>query len=284
MSRSLRRGLALCALLVASVVPGEGVASASEETDAIFQRGVVALKEGRAGEAIGQFEALADHGVVDAAASFNRGLAYAMRVREHAEASGDLGQAACAFEEARELAPDDAIEREATRAVDAVRSEVARRRLRVGEPANVEKRGSLGRTVMLATSEDAWAAIAWSASVLFAISLFVRSMTNGRRLRVASTISSLISGLALIVCASLATGARMARNEARAGVIVTSSARLSDERGVALVNADPLPEGARIEVDLAHAPNAKPGLVFIRWGDANGYIVEAAARLLARVE
>ena len=47
--------------------------------------------------------------VVDAAASYDRGLAYAMRVRIGAEVPGDLGRAAQGFEEARELSREDRV-------------------------------------------------------------------------------------------------------------------------------------------------------------------------------
>ncbi|MDF2694931.1 MAG: hypothetical protein K0S65_3314, partial [Labilithrix sp.] len=71
-----------------------------EETDpaALFRGANEALAAGRPGEAIAKFEALADRGVVDAVVSFDRGLAYAARVRAGGEQPGDLGRAAHGFE------------------------------------------------------------------------------------------------------------------------------------------------------------------------------------------
>ena len=55
---------------------------------ALFATASKALHEGRAGDAIGAFETLADGGVVDAVASYDRGLAYALRVRIGARCRG----------------------------------------------------------------------------------------------------------------------------------------------------------------------------------------------------
>ncbi len=79
---------------------------ADDGAAALFESATKALHEGRAGDAIGAFETLADEGVVDAVASYDRGLAYAMRVRIGAEVPGDLGRAAQGFEEARDLSRD----------------------------------------------------------------------------------------------------------------------------------------------------------------------------------
>src|SRR5580658_2381757 len=73
-------------------------AHADDETRPLFADAVKALHEGRAGDAIDGLEALADRGVVDPVLSFDRGLAYAMRVRIGAEVPGDLGRAAHGFE------------------------------------------------------------------------------------------------------------------------------------------------------------------------------------------
>ena len=98
-----------------------------DESASLFALGIKALHDGRAGDAINAFEAFADQGGVDATASYDRGLAYAMRVHIGAEKPGDLGRAAQGFEEARGLSHDRRAVDDASRALDAVRSEVARR-------------------------------------------------------------------------------------------------------------------------------------------------------------
>src|SRR5579864_4158247 len=60
-------------------------APTSDDPNALFGAATAALGEGRATEAIADLEALADRGVVDPVASYDRGLAYAMRVRIGAE-------------------------------------------------------------------------------------------------------------------------------------------------------------------------------------------------------
>ena len=63
---------------------------------------------GEFGKAIDDLEHLADRGFVHPDASYDRGVAYVMRVRGGAERPGDLGRAAAGFEEALLLRPHDA--------------------------------------------------------------------------------------------------------------------------------------------------------------------------------
>jgi hypothetical protein len=83
------------AFLVALVALVSWAASARAEDDpaTYFTQATQALKEGRAGDAIASLEALADRGVVDPVASYDRGLAYAMRVRIGAEVPGSRRRA-----------------------------------------------------------------------------------------------------------------------------------------------------------------------------------------------
>ena len=77
--------------------------SSTTETETIFTAGLQALDDGRPGDAIADFEALGDRGVVDPVVSFNRALAYAARVRGGNALPGDLGRTALGLEEARAL-------------------------------------------------------------------------------------------------------------------------------------------------------------------------------------
>jgi tetratricopeptide (TPR) repeat protein len=79
-----------------------------------FDLGYEALEQGRYGDAVRVFEALADDGKTDAALSYNRGLAYAGKLSLVQTESGDFGQAIAAFEEARALSGSSAIRDSAT--------------------------------------------------------------------------------------------------------------------------------------------------------------------------
>src|SRR5260370_35775792 len=76
---------------------------AEEDSAGMFREGSKALREGRAGDAVAIFEALAYRGLVDAAASLDRGFAYAVRGRVQARRPGDPGRAAPAFADAPDL-------------------------------------------------------------------------------------------------------------------------------------------------------------------------------------
>jgi tetratricopeptide (TPR) repeat protein len=79
-----------------------------------FDLGYEALEQGRYGDAVRLFEALADEGKTDAALSYNRGLAYAGKLSLVQTESGDFGQAIAAFEEARALSDSSALRDSAT--------------------------------------------------------------------------------------------------------------------------------------------------------------------------
>ncbi len=249
----------------------------SSETDAMFAKGVEALEAGKPGEAIAQFEALADRGVVDANVSYDRGLAYAARVRIGAEQPGDLGRAAHGFEEARSLTEDKTLERDATAALGAIRNEVARRRLRSGTGTEVEPNPSVLELLVHLVSEDAWAAVAAVASLVAGISLFVRSEAKRRRLRIGATVTFAVSAPLCLVLALLAWHARDERLTVREGVVVNPNARPLDERGIVLPSANPLPAGARVRV-----LGVSPGSSEIQWGSLHAWIPSASVRPLAR--
>ncbi|MBV9949056.1 MAG: hypothetical protein JOZ69_19565 [Myxococcales bacterium] len=221
---------------------------AQDEPSALFSAGAKALREGRPVDAIASLEALADRGVVDAAASYDRGLAYAMRVRIGAEMPGDLGRAAHGFEEARDLARDSGLAADAAGALGAIRSEVARRRMRAGQPMEVDPGRSLARTVAGLLGENGWCAIAALASAALGIGFFVRWLAGGRRLKVAGGMAAGVAFPVLAVAVLMTLGARHDRANLREAVVVSPSARPSDERGFAAAGGVPLPEGARVEV------------------------------------
>ena len=254
-------------------------ARADDETAALFASGTAALKDGRPGDAIASLEALADRGVVDPVASYDRGLAYAMRARIGAETPGDLGRAAHGFEEAREISRDPRLVDDASRGLSVIRSEVARRRVRAGEPVEVDPGRSLARALAGLLAEDAWSAIAVAASAALAACLFVRGRTSARRARVAAGVGAGIAAPVLAMAVAMTLAARHDRTHLREAVIVVASARPIDERGITVPGATPLPEGARVEV-----VEARGGWSRVRFGTIEARLAASAVRELARAE
>jgi len=268
--------LRLCLLLVLPFVFGRA-AYADDESQTLFAGAAKAMHDGRAGDAIDGFEALADRGVVDPVASFDRGLAYASRVRIGAEVPGDLGRAVHGFEEARDLSRDSRLIEDASRAVVVLRSEVAKRRARSGEPTEVDPGRSLGRSVAGLLPEDTWAIMASVASAALALGLFVRWVSRVGRARVAGAITAGMAAPMLAIAVAMTLAARHDRENLREAVVVAVTARPSDERGIALSGATPLAEGARVEVI-----EVRGALSHVRFGRIDAWVPSATLREIAR--
>jgi hypothetical protein len=233
--------------------------AAAEDTDpkALFQAATDALAGDRPTLAIAKLEALGDRGVIDPVVSYDRGLAYAGRVRAGAEQPGDLGRAAHGFEEARELSHDSALVSDATTALAAVRAEVAKRRSRAGDPIELEHGVSLGRSIVKLLPENVWAILAALCSLALTVGIFVRARAQVRRLKVAGTTTCAIAGGLLFVLALVVQSARDIRLHVREAVVIAPATRLLDEKHVALLSVAPLPEGERVQLldegsDFAH--------------------------------
>jgi hypothetical protein len=278
-----RRWLVAAALAVLSLAASSAMAqpgdAPEESAGALFASATGALREGRAGDAVVAFEALADRGVVDAVASYDRGLAYAMRVRIGGEQPGDLGRAAHGFEEARDLSSDARLVDDATRALVVVRSEVARRRVRAGQPVEIDPSRSLARALSRLLPEDGWAALCAIASVVLGIGLFLRWLAASTRARVAGGVTAGVAVPVLAVGAMMAFAARHDRITLREAVVVAANARPTDERGIALAGAVPLPEGARVEVLAAQGASSR-----VRFGAMDAWVAPGALREIARRE
>jgi hypothetical protein len=214
----------------------------------LFQSATAALAAGRPNEAIAKLEALADRGVVDAVISFDRGIAYSERVRAGAEQPGDLGRAAHGFEETRELTHDPALASDATIALTAVRSEIARRRSRAGESIEIEHGFSLGRAIVELLPENVWAVLAALMAVILSVAVVVRRFVELPRAKVAATTSAAISGGMLVLLSILVWAARDARLNVREAIVIAPSARLLDARHLMMDGVAPLPEGARARI------------------------------------
>ena len=275
---------ASCALVVAIgtsllVCSGARAADSVDDTASLFASGVAALKDGRPSDAIASLEALADRGVVDSVASYDRGLAYAGRVRIGSEVPGDLGRAVHGFEEARELSHDPALAKDATQALAVLRSEVARRRVRAGEPVEVDPGRSLTTTVARVLREDAWSIISMGASIVLAAALFVRWLARARRVRVSGGVTAGVAAPVLVVSIAMTIAARHDRIHVREAVVVAANARPHNERGIAVAGATPLPEGARVEIVEASGPWTR-----VRFGAIDARVASSTLRSLARPE
>ncbi len=277
-----RRGFGAAGVVAVgvAVLVCQGIAradSAPDDTSALFADGLRALGESRPNDAIGDFEALGDRGVVDAAVSFDRGLAYAERARSEKPTAGDFGRAAHGFEEARSLTHDPALAKQATQALATIRAEVARRRALAGEPVDVDPGVPLGRAVVALVPEDTWAALAAFASMVLTLSLFVRWRATARRARLGTAISGYVSAPVLLLTALLALAARDERLHLREGVLTTPAARLSDDHHLTTPGAAALPEGARVTIDDAQA-----GWTRVRFGNQTGWLPSPSVRPIVR--
>ena len=269
--------------VVAVALAGLAIATptrADEKTDALFRDGVASLEAGRPAQAIANFEALADQGVVDPVASYDRGLAYAMRVRLDAEVGGDLGRAAHGFEEARALTDDPTVARDAKIALATLRTEVARRRAKAGEPIEVDPGVPVFRAASSLMSEDAWLALAVFASLVFAIGAFARAGSQARRVRVSGVVAASIAALVLASATTLGVLARRDRMHLREAVGVAPSARSCDDHGVAVLGAAALPEAARVELlgDLDGA------FTHVRFAKADTWVPTSTLREITKTE
>lgn len=243
----------------------------------LANKAVASLRAGHPAEAIADLESLADRGVVDANVSFDRGLAYAERIRAGGEQPGDLGLAIHGFEEARSLTRDSTMKADASRALTILRAEVGRRRASAGHPVDLEQTPRLRDAIVGALSEDVWCALALLLSVTLGAALFVRWLSAERRRQVAANVVVAIS-VPLGVGATLATyAARDIRLHRIEAVVVTAAARPSNDAGIALPDIEPLPEGARVQLLAENA-----GWDEIRWGSLDAWIPAAAIRAIAR--
>jgi hypothetical protein len=249
------------------------------DAQATFERGVKALAAGDPSTAIAELESLADRGVIDATASYDRGLAYAMRVREGGERAGDLGRAAHGFEEARALAADDGLRADATRALAAVRAEVARRRARAGDPVELEPSVSPWIDVVQALPEDVWASTTALGSLSFGVALALRWRSASRRVRAGGAIVAALAAVLFFVGAIATLTARRERHERSEAVVVVPQLRLADANGVVRQGGSALPEGATVRV-----VDRSGSLARVRWGAMDGWAPLSSIRSVARVE
>jgi hypothetical protein len=247
------------------------LASASALADEAdhFALGTTALREGRYQDAIDELEAYADRSATHPDASYNRGLAYLMRVKNGDEKPGDLGRAAAAFEETLELRRGDD---DARHALEVVQGEVARRRARRGEDSAMA-RPTLDRAVVRLASERTWGIAAIVASFLLAAGLLLRRRTQAS-VHLAGTLLAPAAAVAVLVLVPLYFGARHLRLGYKSGVVVVREAHFTDEEGTA-IGGDAIPEAAHLEIGERRGPRLEA-----RYGGREGWVAAEAVRIL----
>ena len=258
-------------LLLLVAVTLTGVAIAEDAPTDHFEKGMEALRQGRYQEAINRLEAYADRAPPHPDVSFNRGLAYIMRVRNGDEKPGDLGRAAAAFEETLLLRPDDPDARETLRRVH---GEVARRRAGKGLDSLLAK-PTLDRVVLGLASERSWGIAAIVSAFLLAIGIVLRQRREGP-VQLAGTLLLPASSIALLALLPLWLGARDLRLNSRPAVVVVREAREVDPTGKP-TGREAIPEAAKVELG-----ERKGRLVHFRYGAREGWIPLNTVRMLRR--
>jgi hypothetical protein len=255
--------------LVISTLVSVRTARAEDEQQTLFAKGAAALERGEFGAAIDAFEAFSDRGFVHPDASFDRGIAYVMRVKAHADQPGDLGRAAAAFEETLRMRPDD---READALLDQIRADVTRRRSRRAKDA-VDVRPTLDRMLVGLASPETWGMLALLSSILLAVALVLRKRPPGPA-HVAGSVLLPTACVGLLVFVPLTSFARELRRSTQPGVVVAPEIHLSGEDGRALPG-DAIPEAALVEVG-----ERRGATMHVRWGSIEGWVPAGTVRLL----
>ncbi len=238
--------LLVAPLTLAALISLAATAHATPQQEERFKGAVASLTAGKPEEAVLALEALRDDGIDDASVSFDLGLAYLSRARI-AESPGDLGRAVFSFEEAKSLTHSDVLHAECTRLAGEVRSVIAKRRARLGQPTDMEEAPPPSRAFSTILPEDNWAEATLACAALLFIGLVLRDRTSGR-VKVASSILAAGSGL-LIVIAGLATSQRRSdRLSLEEAIVVADEVRPTDEKHIVLADAPALAAGTRVRV------------------------------------
>jgi hypothetical protein len=268
--------------LIALVVPKSALcqirnAPHGDGIGPLFQEATRSLRRGAYEEAIDAFESLGDRGYVHPDASFNRGVAYALRAQSPQAQPGDLGRAAAALNETLWLRPEDG---EAQAALERVRAEISRRRARQGlDPVVV--RPSLFRAAVGLLPEQAWALTAALGAFCLTVGLVFRWLLPQPRVRLAAAICSAAGAFLLVTGGGVALCARHFRLASEPAVVVTAEAPLLDETATPIsaraagAERSSIPEGADVYV-----LERRGGLYRVEWGTARGWVNASQVRIL----
>ncbi|APR99740.1 hypothetical protein [Pajaroellobacter abortibovis] len=255
----------------------KGAFSAEKMPSDLFRDGVSALEQERPVEAIAALEALADRGVQDGAISYDRGLAYALRVRLGAGQPGDLGQAVHAFEEARILSPDRHLQVEAAKAARTVRLEIARLQRQEGNQVWLEDSTPWDQAVLSLLPENVWAIGSLVASLLCSLAFAVWKHSPAFAIRKSGGIVLWLTSPLVVVLGMGSWKARSHRLTREEGVIIAPIVRLADEKGVPSAVASHLCEGIRVQVKARHGM-----WLHITGGFREGWVPSGTVRMLPK--
>lgn len=251
------------------------VAFGQSEPEGLFSAATRDLQEGRPDEAIARLETMADRGMSDAAASFNRGLAYANRASSTSSKPGDLGQAACAFAEARSLNTNAAFGKRIASAEAATQRELGRRlAARGGGGGLMEPPAPLFHQLLALLPAPAWAGVGAFGSVLCILAFVLYLKRRG-----GSAVHGLgLAGLLLFGVGTFAENrTRAAKAAEESACIVVENATLLREPSLAS-RGEPLREGAHIFVQKGASDES---FALVRWGSLVGYVTPRSLRRLA---
>jgi hypothetical protein len=266
----------LWALSGALVLSLTALPARAETPEKSYAAALAALARGADNEAIDRLELLADQGVVSADASLARAAAYLARADGNGAQPGDLGRAAAALNEALLLRPDDA---QAERALEAVQSDIARRKSKQQESVVVRPR--LSRAIAGLLPEQAWAILAALSSLAIAAGVVLRRLAERPLLKLSGVVAISVGSALVVVFGSAAYAAEQFRSTSRPAVVVVPEARLTNEAGRPLpykrgADTTTVPEGATVYVK-----DRREGRCLVEWGSTDGWLNLAEVRVLA---
>lgn len=269
--------LALAALLLAgSSLTSAPALADGESPETLFAAATDDLNAGRTDEAISRLESMADREVHNGAVSFNRGIAYAKRAASSSSRPGDLGQAACAFAEARVLTSDAALRKKIDAAESSAQRELGRKLAAHGGGSTLmEPPSPFGRQLVELLSETAWTVVSIVGSLLCLVAfvLYLRKRTGS------ATHALAAAGIVMTALGALAaTRARAYQATERDACVIAENATLFREPSFAS-RGEALREGAHLKITSGNAADA---FVEVRWGSLTGYALPSALRRLAR--
>jgi hypothetical protein len=268
------RTLSIAVFVALGAMPSAGHAAPAAD----FQKAVEALSQGAYSDAVDRLELLADQGFVHPDASYDRAIAYLGRSRSPQRKDGDLGRAVHAFSEALSLRPDD---RGAEAALEAVRSELARRHSREGGRPLVV-RPKLTRAIAGLLPEAVWGLCAALGSLSLALGVVLRFVLRKTNHDVAAALAIGVGALLFVLGGALSRAAFHFETKSAPAVVVVPTARLLDAAGRPVTaqkgaEGSTIPEGSDVFV-LERAG----GLALVEWGNVEAWVLANQVRVLAR--
>lgn len=273
----MRRAPVLAALAVMAALAWGARAGAAEPpaVEQTVREAMSAVGTGAYDQGIDALEALSDRGVSHPDASYARAHAYLERARSRSARPGDLGRAVAALEEYVRARPSDD---RAERAIDTIRAEIGRRRVRKGG-SPVDQGPKLGRAIVGLLPENVWAVLAAVGASLLTLGLALRRFSKRRSAEIAGAVG-IATGLVLgSLGAALTRAAVHYRRVSHPAVVVVPEARVYDAEGRALpasAGTNVIPEGA-----LVYVLGRKDGYLDVEWGSVRGHVEAGQLRILS---